>query len=85
MTATQGFRIPLHTALTTPILLGGVPRRLALLNGTAFAAVTFGLHSLWCIPLFVAIHLGCAALARRDPYFLEVVVRHLRHRPYYGV
>ena len=24
-------------------------------------------------------------LAKRDPYFLEVIVRHLRHRPFYDV
>ena len=66
-------------------MLGGVPRRLALLNGTAFAAVTFGLHSLWCIPIFFAVHVVGIALAKRDPYFLEVIVRHLRHRPFYDV
>jgi type IV secretion system protein TrbD len=66
-------------------MLAGVPRRLALLNGTAFAAVTFGLHSLWCIPIFLAVHVAGIVLAKRDPYFLEVIVRHLRHRPFYGV
>ena len=66
-------------------MLGGVPRRLALLNGTAFAAVTFGLHSLWCIPIFLAVHVAGMVLAKRDPYFLEVMVRHLRHRPFYDV
>lgn len=66
-------------------MIGGVPRRLALLNGTAAGAVVLGLHSLWCLPLFLIVHFVSVALAKRDPYFLEVIVRHLRHRSHYGV
>jgi hypothetical protein len=29
-----GFTVPVHRALTEPILLGGAPRGLAILNGT---------------------------------------------------
>ena len=55
-------------------MLGGVPRRLALLNGTAFAAVTFGLHSLWCIPIFLAVHVDrLRAFARESAPFEDVL------------
>ncbi len=37
----EGFEVPLHRALTEPILLGGAPRPFAILNGTLSA--TFGL------------------------------------------
>ncbi|MEM9765853.1 MAG: conjugal transfer protein TrbD, partial [Pseudomonadota bacterium] len=30
----QGFDIPLHRALTEPILLAGAPRTVAIINGT---------------------------------------------------
>ena len=42
----EGFEIPLHRALTEPILLGGAPRALAIVNGTVAAAVGIGLQ-LW--------------------------------------
>src|SRR3546814_1575680 len=32
--ATSGFEVSLHRALTVPILLGGAPRSLAIVNGT---------------------------------------------------
>ena len=37
-----GFYAPVHRALTEPILLGGAPRAVAILNGTLAAAVRSG-------------------------------------------
>ena len=34
-----GFYAPVHRALTEPILLGGAPRAVAIVNGTLAAAV----------------------------------------------
>ena len=39
-----GFRVPVHRALTEPILLGGAPRAIAILNGTLAAALGLGLR-----------------------------------------
>ena len=47
---------PVHRALTEPILLGGAPRSVAILNGTLAAALGLGLR-LWLA--------GLAALGRR--------------------
>ena len=41
-----GFYAPVHRALTEPILLGGAPRAVAIVNGTLAAAVGLGLR-LW--------------------------------------
>ena len=41
-----GFEAPVHRALTEPILLGGAPRAVAILNGTLAAAIGLGLR-LW--------------------------------------
>ena len=41
-----GFAVPVHRALTEPILLGGAPRAIAILNGTLAAALGLGLR-LW--------------------------------------
>ncbi len=40
----DGFQVPLHRALTEPILLGGAPRTVAIANGTLAAAVGLGLQ-----------------------------------------
>ena len=74
-----GFVVPLHRALTEPILLGGAPRAVAILNGTLAAAVGLGLR-LWIAGLLLwLIGHGLAVwAARRDPLFVHVVRRHLR-------
>ncbi|RJG46238.1 VirB3 family type IV secretion system protein [Mesorhizobium sp. DCY119] len=74
-----GFTAPLHRSLTEPILLGGAPRSIAILNGTLAAALGLGLR-LWLVGILLwAIgHLAAVWAARRDPLFVEVVRRHLR-------
>ena len=44
----EGFAIPVRRSLTEPILLGGVPRTAAILNGTLAAALGLGLQ-LWLL------------------------------------
>ena len=74
-----GFAVPVHRALTEPILLGGAPRAVAILNGTLAAALGLGLR-LWLAGLLLAAVGQAAAVwaAKRDPQFVDVVRRHLR-------
>jgi len=76
-----GFEAPLHRALTEPILLGGAPRSVAILNGTLAAAIGLGLQQ-WIagFGLFLIGHSLAVFAAKRDPDFLAVLVRHLRQR-----
>jgi type IV secretory pathway TrbD component len=76
----SGFHAPVHRALTEPILLGGAPRALAILNGTLAGAVGLGLR-LWIAGLIIwAIgHVLAVWAARRDPQFVDVARRHLRY------
>ena len=53
-----GFVIPVHRALTEPILLAGAPRSIAILNGTLAAAIGLGLQ-LWLV--------GCQSAPNIDP------------------
>jgi type IV secretion system protein VirB3 len=73
------FTAPVRRALYEPILLAGAPRGLAILNGTAAAALGLGLRA-WLagLTLFAAVHLAAVWAARWDPHVLEVVTRHLR-------
>jgi type IV secretion system protein TrbD len=75
----SGFAVPVHRALTEPILLGGAPRAVAILNGTLAAALGLGLR-LWLAGLLLAAAGQAAAVwaAKRDPQFVDVVRRHLR-------
>jgi type IV secretion system protein TrbD len=75
-----GFYAPVRRSLTEPILLGGAPRALAIINGTLAAALGLGLR-LWLAGLLVWLvgHLAAVLAAKRDPAFVDVVRRHLRY------
>jgi type IV secretion system protein VirB3 len=47
-----GFSVPVHRALTEPILLGGAPRAIAIMNGTLAGAVGLGLR-LWLVGIAI--------------------------------
>ncbi|PTD25486.1 VirB3 family type IV secretion system protein [Sphingomonas fennica] len=75
-----GFYAPVHRALAEPILLGGAPRALAIVNGTLAGAIGLGLR-LWIagIALWAIGHALAVGAARRDPQFADVARRHLRY------
>ena len=77
----DGLEVPLHRALTEPILLGGAPRTVAIVNGTLAAALGLGLQ-LWVAGIVVWIvgHGAAVYAARKDPAFMDVLMRHLRHQ-----
>lgn len=77
--AVPGFSIPVHRALTEPILLGGAPRSVAILNGTLAGAVGLGLQ-LWFVGILIWTigHIAAVWAAKRDPLFIEVARQHLR-------
>ena len=81
-----GFSVPVHRALSEPILLGGAPRALAIFNGTLAGAVGLGLR-LWLVGLAVWAlgHLAAVWAAKRDPLFVDVVRRHLRIPSHFSV
>jgi type IV secretion system protein VirB3 len=81
-----GFVVPVHRALTEPILMGGAPRSIAILNGTLAAALGLGLR-LWIagLVLWLVGHAAAVWAAKRDPDFVEVVRRHLRIPGYLSI
>ena len=79
----DGFEAPVHRALAEPILLGGAPRAIAIINGTIAAALGLGLQQ-WIAGLLVwAVgHTVAVFAARHDPDFAAVLARHLRQQGY---
>ena len=77
----QGFEAPIHRSLAEPILLGGAPRAIAIVNGTVAAALGLGLQQ-WIagIALWAIGHTLALFAAKRDPDFAAVLARHLRHK-----
>ncbi|MGL3821303.1 VirB3 family type IV secretion system protein [Sphingopyxis sp. R3-92] len=75
-----GYHAPVHRALTEPILLGGAPRALAIVNGTLAGAIGLGLR-LWLagIVIWAIGHALSVWAARRDPQFVDVARRHLKY------
>jgi len=80
----EGFEVPIHASLGAPILLGGAPRGLAIVNGTIAAAVGLGLQQ-WLVGLLLwaAGHTVAVMAARHDPDFAPVLLRHLRQKGYF--
>lgn len=76
----EGFEIPIHRSLTQKIMVAGVPREMAMINGTLCAAIVLGLHNMWGIPIGIALHIGAAALAKHDPLFFEVFRRQIKQK-----
>ena len=79
----EGFEAPIHRSLAEPILLGGVPRGIAILNGTISAALGIGLQQwiagliLWAVGHSIALF-----AAKHDPAFAGVLARHLQQKAY---
>lgn len=80
----DGYEIPIHRSLTEQILLGGVPRQMALVNGTLGAAMVIGLHSWIGIPLCLVIHLAAVVATKKDPQFFDCFKRHINQKSYYS-
>ncbi len=79
----EGFEIAFHSSLSEPVTIAGVPRLIAVLNGTLTAVLALGLQvPLIGIPLGLAIHGACYWLNKRDPYFFDALGRHIRQKPY---
>ena len=80
----EGFEIGFHSSLSEPVAIAGVPRMIAVLNGTLTAVLALGLQVPWIgLPLGLAVHTAAYWLNKRDPYFFDALKRHIRQKPYW--
>jgi type IV secretion system protein TrbD len=81
----EGYYLPFHRSMTRPILLKGVPRRLAILNGTWTLAFGLGGQVWWVIPVGILFHVLASLGAKWDPWFFDVLLEHIKTKAYYHV
>lgn len=75
----EGYELPLYVAATQPLLFFGLPRELGILALVITLTITLGLRMWWLgIGSGIALHALCAALTRRDAYWLPVFRAHLK-------
>lgn len=79
----EGFSIPIHRSLISPMYWMGVPRKLLLIEvgASVFAFVFF--KNYYVAILMILLHMVFMVLGRRDPQFHQVFWRYLLHSPYY--
>ena len=75
---------PIRQSLTNQILLAGVPRNIALLNGTLAAALGLGMQTWFAVPICIAIHIIAAAGTKKDPQFFDCFKRHINQKSVYS-
>lgn len=80
--------LPIHLALTRPVLLAGADRELTLLNAIICFALLFGIgFSRWTVGVVAVLAtLGqwvLGRITRYDPDFRRVYTRHVQLQPYY--
>ena len=79
----DGYTAPVCQAITTPMLLCGVPRSFFILNmGTSLGA-TFGLKWWWYAAVGFGLYWVVKLITKYDPDWLTVLCRSLRYTGYY--
>ena len=79
---------PIHRSLVRPVLLGGAERAPAIVNGTTMLGIGLGPGFHWpnillAAFLGTAVHMLLRWMAKRDPQFFAVYLRHLSYQPDY--
>lgn len=80
----DGFEVPIHRSLTEQILIGGVPRKLAAINGSFGVIIGVLGHSWYVIPVCVIIHLIAMAPTKKDPQFFDCLIETIKKKSYYS-
>jgi len=75
-------KIPMYHGIIQRIMIGGIPRNIAVLGGTIAGAIIIGLQNLLVIPVIIAIYLLLLFLYKKDHYFLEILIEHINNKAY---
>ena len=70
-------RLAINRGITERVMMGGLPRNIMILGGTMATALILGLHNIWLGLILIPVYGTLRFLYKKDPYFLEVLVRHM--------
>jgi type IV secretion system protein TrbD len=77
-----GFYAPLHRSLTEPMLIAGVPPKIAIGLGTVTGILVMAWHIYALIPVIVVAHLAAVMVCRRDPHAFDIIFHNRGARRY---
>lgn len=77
-----GFYAHVHRSLTEPMLIAGVPPRIAIGLGTVTGILVLAWQFYALIPVLLVAHLAAAAVCKRDPYAFDVMFQNRGGRRY---
>jgi type IV secretion system protein VirB3 len=75
-------KIPLYQSTTERIMIAGLPRSIAIIGGTLAAAIVLGFQSLWAIPFIFIGYIILVLLYKKDMYFIEILLDHIKEDDY---
>ena len=75
-------KVKLHKGGIERVMLFGVPKVIAVVEGMAAMMCVFAFHSLFVIPFIIIIHVVFAQLYKIDPYYIEILISHIREDDY---
>lgn len=81
----EGFEVPIHRSLTEPILVAGVPSKLAYFVLTLAGVFGLGMRSWYVLPILGIVWAGAVLVHKKDPYAFDVFLRHIRQKKYFSV
>lgn len=80
----EGYEVPIHRALTVKILIAGVPREIAILNGTFAAIFLLYLHTYYALPFNFLLHVVSIYATKKDPQWFDCFRRYVNRKNYYS-
>jgi len=75
-------KIPLYQGTTERIMIAGLPRNIAIIGGTLGAAIVLGFQTLWAIPFIFIGYIILIILYKKDSYFIEILLDHIKEDDY---
>jgi type IV secretory pathway TrbD component len=77
-----GFYVTLHRSLTEPMLIGGIPPKVAIGLGTVTGILVLAWHFYALVPVVAIAYLAAAAVCRRDPHAFDIILHNRGARRY---
>lgn len=80
----EGFVLPISRGLTEPNTMAGGDRKLMILNVMGAAVFMLVIKQFWTAPFWIILYLINLRFTKKDPFFFESWINHLRYKNYYN-